>query len=295
MPYTYHLPLHSFQCLSGMPFLNRVLRPIEPDKALLNASPYLLLGGWLLCMMLVIGVPLSGESTSWQIARWVLRIVNLALFLYAWFARSEDEVRPDWMLSWLGFALYEVTGIGLLGVTTLVNSSWPNGGVGVLILPLALCAFIPWIIVCTWVGSRNQQAARLIVFPHAALTAPLFLAALEFWPPESEMALYWAVLVTILVAGGFTALYEAIPPQRRAVWLYVAVVLCQSIQTLLGLYAEIGGLVVIAAVLMSMLGMVILSTPFILSGIWSKISKVLTNRGIISPQRANPNRLGSDP
>ena len=133
----------------------------------------------------------------WRAVRWSLRAVYIGGALWGWLAG-----RPRWFYPWLGFASYEATVILLLlfhGIVpdshslfnTLVSNLFTFGFLA-LISPfqagptfwprdflLFLLVFAPYLTVA--LGFGWQRSRRLLalytVFPHAALTLPLFFFA----------------------------------------------------------------------------------------------------------------------
>ncbi len=146
------------------------IRPTH--SATLIALPFLLLpaGIWLAfwaAEQARAGIPVV---ELWWVARWLLRALYIGGAFLGWRAG-----RPRWFYPWLGFAVYEAVAILLLPIFRLIS-----GGNGTLTLFLGFAllalAFTPYFVAALWLGWQRAQRllAAYAVFPHAALTLPLF-------------------------------------------------------------------------------------------------------------------------
>ncbi len=244
--------------------------PIQPNRAseaLLVAAPYLLLGGWLVAMLLGVGLPSDRADSTWLWARWGLRLVFVLTAVAVWQATQGSEPRPRWVYGWFGFAAYELIGVGLLGVAYLSSSSWLSGSAGLLVLPLGGLAFLPYFALALWLERNNREGAIFAVFPHAALTLPLFVAGVELWPPAGDSMLYWGVVALIALAGAVAAFVATTDRPSPIRLLYGGMALCQCATAIVIALSGAGVLAIIAAVILLMLGVTILSGPFILGGL----------------------------
>jgi regulator of protease activity HflC (stomatin/prohibitin superfamily) len=93
---------------------------------------------------------------------------------------------------------------------------------------VGLLAFTPYVLVALWVVRTRPTLARLTVFPHAALTFPLFYLAIGptftgLIDPAQPLA---ALLPTVFAGLVATALIER-PAVQRARWLLIATWVCQ--------------------------------------------------------------------
>ena len=113
-------------------------------------------------------------------------------------------------------------------MTWLINLDRPSGLiVSVIVVPLLFIAFIPEAVVALWVAIRSRIRAAFTVFPHAAVTAPLFLLT-GIVPLEAGLrSLLVASLVPLLLATAAAMVFPYIPHRWRWHYLFGAVALCQ--------------------------------------------------------------------
>ena len=136
--------------------------------AAFTALPFLLLP---FAVWLAANAPDPLPASQWsQGVRWSLRAAYFGGAFLGWRAG-----RPHWFYSWLGFAVYGAVS-ALLQFTLSVMTS--GNGFSLLILGIVLIplAFSPYFVVAIWLGWHRSQRllAAYTVFPHAALTIPLF-------------------------------------------------------------------------------------------------------------------------
>ncbi len=111
----------------------------------------------------------------WWVVRWSLRAVYIGGAYLGWRAG-----RPRWFYPWLGFAVYEAVATLLWLAVLIMDGVFFRdyravaGYLGLALFPLA---FAPYFAAALWVGWQRSQRllAAYTVFPHAALTFPLFL------------------------------------------------------------------------------------------------------------------------
>ena len=198
------------------------------QDAALIAVPYVAL---LFTALLGIALPTvmeSGANAVWLAVRWFVRIATVAGAFWAW-RWQPQEPRPLWAYAWLGFATYEVVGLLLMTMTWLINLDRPSGLiVSVLVIPLLFLAFIPEAVVALWVAIRSRIRAAFTVFPHAAVTAPLFLLT-GIVPLEADVrGLFVASLVPLLLATAAAVIFAYTPHRWRWYYLFGAVAICQT-------------------------------------------------------------------
>ncbi len=253
--------------------------------AALIALPFLLLptGIWLGATA-VVQPPLLDW---WLAVRWTLRAVYIGGAVLGWRAG-----RPRWFYPWLGFAVYEAVAT-LLWLTPFLVSALLDqdhrAATAFLVFALFLLAFTPYLAAVLWIGWRRSQRllAAYTIFPHAALTLPLFFAVDE----RAMLEFTWVgTLLSAAAAGVFAVLYWPAPTAVsrghknwvRAAVLYGGVFACQLFNVI-GMGIEFGGAIdsLVFAIPLTGLGWLILSGPLLLPPILRWLVRVLrAERGI---------------
>ena len=133
------------------------------------ALPFLLLP---FAVWLAANAPDPLPASQWsQGVRWSLRAIYFGGALLGW-----RIGRPRWFYPWLGFAVYSA--VAALLQFALRIMTWGDGYS--LLFPtivLISLAFSPYFVAAIWLGWQRTQRmlAAYTVFPHAALTIPLFI------------------------------------------------------------------------------------------------------------------------
>ncbi len=133
------------------------------------ALPFLLLP---FAVWLAANAPDQMPASEWsQGVRWSLRAAYFGGAFLGWRAG-----RPHWFYSWLGFAVYGAVA-ALLQFALRIMTSGDGFSLliqGIVLIPLA---FSPYFVAAIWLGWHRSQRllAAYTVFPHAALTIPLFI------------------------------------------------------------------------------------------------------------------------
>ena len=249
------------------------------------ALPFLLLpaGIWL---GETAAVQLPGLDWWWAV-RWTLRAVYIGGAVLGWRAG-----RPRWFYPWLGFAVYEAVAM-LLWLTPYLWSGLGErdnlAATVILVFAFFPLSFTPYFAAVSWVGWRRSQRllAAYTVFPHAALTLPLFLvvddaARLDFaWP---------GTLLSAAAAAGTAVLVWLVPSVVsrghenwvRAAVLFGGVLACQPFNVI-GVGIEFGGMIdsLVLLIPLTGLGWLILSGPLLLPPLLRWLVRVLgVERGI---------------
>ena len=254
--------------------------------AALIALPFLLLpaGIWL-------GMSAAGQLPVldwWWAVRWTLRAVYVGGAVLGWRAG-----RPRWFYPWLGFAVYEAVAT-LLSLALYAMSGImvrPHAAiVDFLVFALFPLAFAPYFAAAVWVGWRRSQRllAAYTVFPHAALTLPLFLLVDDV----ARLDFAWiGTLLSAAVAAVFAVLFWFAPSvvsrgQER--WVRAAVLLggalaCQPLN-IMGVGIEFGDMIdsLVLLVPLTGLGWLILSGPLLLPPILRWLVRVLRVERVIA-------------
>lgn len=195
--------------------IQRLPLPRTLITPLLAVTPYLLLLATVLLTQMAFWVDGALANQVWSVLRWIVRLLLVGGAYLGW-RLTNDQPRPRWWYSWLGFATYELVGLLLLGAIALMSSMTqmlpflaPAG------LLLGALAFLPYIVVAIIVAHQEQRLALFTVFPHAALTAPLFFLAMgRALAPELDPTMLWAavlpLLVTMLFVGWWSGRQEQV-------------------------------------------------------------------------------------
>jgi regulator of protease activity HflC (stomatin/prohibitin superfamily) len=195
--------------------IQRLPLPRTLIAPLLAVTPYLLLLATVLLTQMAFWVDGAFANQVWSVLRWTVRLLLVGGAYLGW-RLTNDQLRPRWWYSWLGFATYELVGLLLLGAIALMSSMTqmlpflaPAG------LLLGALAFLPYIVVAIIVAHQEQRLAFFTVFPHAALTAPLFFLAMgRALAPELDPTMLWAtvlpLLVTMLFVGWWSGRQEQV-------------------------------------------------------------------------------------
>ena len=146
--------------------MNHYFRPLS---IFLIVLPYMLLPA---AVWLAANAPDTVPAREWSLAvRWTLRAIYIGGALLGWRAG-----RPRWFYAWLGFAVYAA--VAALLQFALRIMTWGDGYSlvfpGIVLISLA---FAPYFVAAIWLGWQRSQRvlAAYTVFPHAALTIPLFI------------------------------------------------------------------------------------------------------------------------
>jgi len=135
--------------------------------------------------------------------------------------------RPRWFYPWLGFAIYELVALPLALTMWLVERGLGDSALSffALGLPLLAFSFVPYLIGGPLLARSDRLLAAYTVFPHAALTAPLFLVVQrDMLGPMAP-----AGLIAILIAAAASGLFGRLHSSRARWGLLVAgVLLCQT-------------------------------------------------------------------
>lgn len=228
---------------------------------------------------LAYGPWVESRQIAWQVElRWLLRAAYVGGAVLGWRAG-----RPAWFYPWLGFAVYEAVAALLTAATWLTSWAMQQGyEAAAICLGLALfpLSFAPYFAACVRGGWRRSQRllAAYAVFPHAALTLPLFLVAtgagaLRFaWAGTLMSAAVSAAAAVVFWDPSILALRRrpvAWGGRERGAALYGGVLLAQLLMSV-G-FGGLGGqeglnhfFIVAAAVPLVLLGWLILSGPFLL-------------------------------
>jgi regulator of protease activity HflC (stomatin/prohibitin superfamily) len=157
--------------------------------------------------------------------------------------------------------VYELVAAGLAAFVWLVETmTHGNGGIGVAALLLAPLAFVPYAVVGVMVAWRSRLLAAYTVFPHAALTVPLFMVADRFVVGSgAPIGTMLANLAPVVLAAGAAAAFVWVAPQQRWGSLLGGVVVCQ-LMLAAGMWLAESSPLLLAPLLIG-LGLVILIGP----------------------------------
>jgi len=241
------------------------VNPRNDRDAILIAVPYAVL---LAMAILAIALPAwmePGAKMVWTALRWLVRFGTLAGAFWAW-RRNARSPRPLWAYVWLGFATYEVVGILLLLVAWLASMIGAGNVAASLIVGLLLSAFLPEAIVGLWLALRSRLQAAYTVFPHAAVTAPLFLLT-GVAPVERGLrgAMIASMLPLVLAATG-AILFAYVPRDRRWPFLFAVLAVCQVTFAVTFVVTDSAPIFIVVALLI--LGILILTLPSILYALY---------------------------
>ena len=233
--------------------------------AALIALPFLLLPA---AVWLAANAPDTVPAREWLLAvRWTLRAIYIGGALLGW-----REGRPRWFYAWLGFAVYAA--VAALLQFALRIMTWGDGYSlvfpGIVLISLA---FAPYFVAAIWLGWQRSQRvlAAYTVFPHAALTIPLFI----FVEGEVARGDWRRVLLAAAGAAAVASLFWSSPLtlwRRGKNWVQAAllfggVLLAQSLFLIGSGYVEDlrSGLRTLAMLIPFVgLGWLILSGPLLL-------------------------------
>ena len=146
--------------------MNRYFRHLP---IFLVVLPYMLLP---FAVWLAANAPDPLPASQWSPGvRWSLRAIYFGGAFLGWRAG-----RPNWFYPWLGFAVYGAVAALLQFALRIMAWGDENSQVlmGIVLIPLA---FSPYFVAAIWLGWHRSQRlmAAYTVFPHAALTIPLFI------------------------------------------------------------------------------------------------------------------------
>ena len=242
--------------------MNNYSRPLS---IFLIVLPYMLLPA---AVWLAVNAPEPLPANIWsQGVRWSLRAIYIAGAYWGWLAG-----RPRWFYPWLGFAVYGA--VAALLQLAFGIMSWGDSRslfwLGVVLIPLA---FSPYFVAAIWLGWQRSQRllAAYTVFPHAALTIPLFILV----QGDISSGDLGGVLLTSLGAAAVATLFlsPSLTLRRRgkkwvqAALLFGGVLLAQSLFLIgFGYVEDLGSGLRTLAMLIPYggLGWLILSGPLLL-------------------------------
>ncbi|HIQ06348.1 MAG TPA: hypothetical protein EYH31_11805 [Anaerolineae bacterium] len=224
--------------------------------------PYTLLLLFLLLQASTALLPGTVAVVAWWVLRWLLRAGFVGGAYLGW-----RQGKPIWFFPWLGFAVYEAVATLLGGTIWLAERLASSVAVMVLVvLPLLAIAFAPYLIAALWSARHDRLLAVYTVFPHAALTVPLFVLVRYRMFGQPADWLLKASLVPLLIAMEAAAVFPCVTRHRRWALLYAAMVLAQVIFSLSASVFSGGPWIeaLFLGIPLGMLGGLILSGPLIL-------------------------------
>lgn len=247
---------------------------------ILALGPYLLLLGVVLITLALVRFQVPGALFLWSVLRWSIRLLFIGGAYLGWRLTVAGQ-RPLWWYSWLGFATYESVGLLLMAVFALMNGlTRVSAAPGILGLPLSALAFLPYVIVAIGVAQRDRRLALFTLFPHAALTAPLFILVMSrFITTDLDPTLLWITVLPLGVAAIVMALLLGLQQERRWLGLYGGMAVCQSAFALSLAWNEDEAFLVMGALPLIILGALILSGPLILLPIWRLVAQLIRRLG----------------
>ncbi|MEZ4725659.1 MAG: SPFH domain-containing protein [Caldilineaceae bacterium] len=247
---------------------------------ILAPAPYLLLLGVVLIALALVRFQVPGALFLWGGLRWSIRLLLIGGTYVGW-RLTVREHRPLWWYSWLGFATYELVGLLLMAVFALMNGiTYLSATLGLLGLPLGALAFLPYVIVAIAVAQRDRRLALLTIFPHAALTAPLFILAMSrFITTDLDPTLLRITALPLAVAAVVVALLVWRQQEHRWLGLYGGMAVCQSAFALSLAWNETEAFLVMGALPLIVLGALILSGPLLLLPIGRLVAQLIQRLG----------------
>ena len=247
------------------------------------ALPFLLLP---FAVWLAANAPDPLPASQWsQGVRWSLRAIYFGGAFLGWRAG-----RPHWFYPWLGFAVYGAVA-ALLQLALSVMTS--GNGFSLLILGIVLIplAFSPYFVAAIWLGWHRSQRllAAYTVFPHAALTIPLFILV----QGDISSGEWGGVLLSSLGAAAVANLFlsPSLTLRRRgkkwvqAALLFGGVLLAQSLFLIgFGYVEDLGSGLRTLAMLIPYggLGWLILSGPLLLPPLLQWLIRLLRAEHVIT-------------
>jgi regulator of protease activity HflC (stomatin/prohibitin superfamily) len=237
--------------------------------SLLALIPYLLLWGLIWITQTLLWLDAAQTAWLWELLRWLIRLLLIGGACWGWRQTTHGQ-RPLWWYSWLGFATYEVVGLLLMGVVLLMSRSIraaPNAVV--LGLPLGVLAFLPYVVVAIGVARRDRWLALFTIWPHAALTAPLFFMAMgRFISPELDPTMLSSLALPLVVASASIALLTWRQPRQSWFDLYASMAASQGAVPLAVAWDQGQPMLMFVALPLVIMGAVILSGPLFLLPLW---------------------------
>ncbi len=233
--------------------------------AALIVLPFLLLPA---AFWLAVNAPGPTPAGGWQPGViWTLRAIYFVGAIIGWRAG-----RPHWFYPWLGFAVYAA--VAILLQTAFRVISWGDGFLplilGAVLIPLAFSPYFAAALSLGWRPSHRLLAAYT-VFPHAALTIPLFILV----GGASSDGDWRGVLLSAALCAAIALLYwrpistlgRHESNGARAALLYSGVILAQALflfgQDFLNNPGRLRDFLAMMTALVS-LGWIILSGPLLL-------------------------------
>lgn len=256
------------------------------EIVLYSSLPYLALIGFLLLSWLI-----GRESGQWlwNVLRWGLRIGYVVGTVVLWqrvyvpqqttpqsITQPTDPPHfatpPLWFYGWLGFATYEIVALLLeWGMRLATQLSTFSSWLILLSLLLSAIAFVPHILVAFLPGRHDRQLAAYTIFPHAALTFPLFYLVMQSgFPQEGDDTLTALLVVPVACAAIVVMSFPLVTSRENRWWLlYGGVVLCQILFPIVASMQQGGGIfILLLTVPLIILGLFILSEPMLLQLSW---------------------------
>lgn len=283
--------------------IQRLSLPRVLSAPVLAIIPYLLLLTTVLLTQMVFWVDDALANQLWSVLRWIVRLLLVGGAYLGW-RLTNDQPQPRWWYSWLGFATYEIIGLLLLGAIALMSSVTQIAPFVVSAgLLLGALAFLPYVVVAIIVAHQEQRLALFTVFPHAALTAPLFFLAMgRALAPELDQSMLQGMVLPLLIALIAVAWWTWQPAEPGYGSLYGGVAAGQvafalSLAWLLG-----EPLALLGDIPLIILGTGILSGPLLLLPLWRLVLQVIERLGggnllnyLHQGQHALLNRLAARP
>lgn len=223
----------------------------------------------------------QGAFEWWTKARWLVRLVLLVGAPLLWhyhrllFTVPGANARSPrlWLYSWLAFVVYEIVAILLTVSTFILNELTAFGTFAVLSgLVIMGLAFVPYIILAIGLGGRDAQLAAYTVFPLAALAGELFYFGIL---GQLAQRIEWDFLTAAFAPVAVTALVHVLlfpfaQTSNHRWWLLYGGVVVVQVAFVLGFVWQNGALwMLLLAIPLSMLGIAVLVSPAVLSGLWT--------------------------
>jgi len=242
--------------------------------------PYLLCLGVTGITLLLLWLELPAVELLWSVMRWSLRFVIIAGAYLGWRQTAPDQ-RPLWWYGWLGFATYEGVALLLMAVFGLMRALTQfSASLGLLALPMGALAFLPYLVVATVVARYEQRWALFTVFPHAALTVPLFLLALARMLGATLDSMLFALLpLPLFVASVVVSILIGLRRAERRSWLYGGMAVSQLAFAASLAFNESNAFLLLLALPLMVLGACILSGPLLLLPLWQFMVHLIERLG----------------
>ncbi len=283
--------------------IQRLSLPRVLSAPVLAIIPYLLLLTTVLLTQMVFWVDDALANQLWSVLRWIVRLLLVGGAYLGW-RLTNDQPRPRWWYSWLGFATYEIIGLLLLGAIALMSSVTQIAPFVVSAgLLLGALAFLPYVVVAIIVAHQEQRLALFTVFPHAALTAPLFFLAMgRALAPELDPTMLWTAVLPLLVTMLFVGWWSGRQEQVDYPGLYGGIAAGQGAFALSMAWGVGEPWAILVAIPLIILGAFILAGPLLLLPLWRFGLQIIQRLGgdkgrdwLQTGQRALLTRLAASP